>query len=181
MTARDFGIRRLGAAIGAQAKRLARQFAGARRGNVAMMFALSLLPLSVLTFTAVDFHRASTVKNALQDALDAAALAAARSTSTNATEVQAIGQRVLNANMKVYPDARLSNVTFTLQNDSTVRASASVSVDPMAAGIFLGGPMQMAVSSEVKRSANDLEVALVLDTTGSMSGTPISDLRAVAN
>ena len=44
------------------------------RGNVAMLFGLSLPVLILMTVGGVDIHRASTVRINLQDALDAAAL-----------------------------------------------------------------------------------------------------------
>ena len=55
-----------------------RQFGAHARGNVAMIFALALPALVLMTLGGVDLHRASTVKVNLQDALDAAALAAVR-------------------------------------------------------------------------------------------------------
>ena len=56
-------------------RRFATRFACSRRGNVAMMFAVALPILVMVSFGAVDIHQASKVKANLQDALDAAALA----------------------------------------------------------------------------------------------------------
>jgi len=176
---RQSRVWRAGAALNRQARRFLRRFM-TRRGGVAMIFGLSFIPLSMLTLTAIDFHRASTVKNALQDALDSASLAAARSQSTDPAQIQAIGARVLAANMRSYPDTTVSNVTFTLQDDGTVVGNASVSVDPLVAGMFLDGPLSVSAGSEVVRANDKLEIALVLDNTGSMAGTKISTLRTAA-
>jgi len=70
------GITNAIAGWGRNLKGFAGRFARARRGNVAMIFALSLPPLILMTLGGVDIHRASTVRVNLQDALDAAALAA---------------------------------------------------------------------------------------------------------
>jgi len=179
MTGNDFGIARLGAAINRRVRRFTRRFM-TRRGGVAVIFGLSFIPLSLLTLTAIDFHRASTVKNALQDALDAASLAAARSEATKASDIQAIGAKVLNANMRAYKDTTLSNIVFTLKDDGTVVGTAKANVDPLVASMFLGGPIDMAVSSEVVRANDKLEIVLVLDNTGSMAGTKINTLKSAA-
>ena len=77
--------------------RLVRRFAGDVRGNVAMLFGLSLPVLILMTFGGVDIHRISTVRVNLQDALDAAALAAARSPYTEDADLQRVGLAALKA------------------------------------------------------------------------------------
>lgn len=180
--ARGSRIRRLAAAIGRTATRFARRFTLSRSGGVALIFGLSFIPLSLLTLTAIDFHRASTVKAALQDAIDAASLAAARNQSATTTaQIQTIGNNVLAANMTSFHDVTLGTATFTLAADGTVNGVVNAQVTPLVANMFLGGPIDVSATSEVKRSSKSLEVALVLDTTGSMAGTKISDLRTAAN
>lgn len=166
-------------AVNRRARRFLRRFM-TRKGGVAMIFGLSFIPLSMLTLTAIDFHRASTVKGALQDALDAAALAAARSEATDAGELQTIGYNVLQANMSSFDDATVSNISIQLAEDGTVTASAQASVSAMVANMFLGGPMAVDVETEVVRANDKLEIALVLDNTGSMAGSKIETLRAAA-
>ncbi len=179
---RGFEIRRLGAAIGQAATRFGKRFTLSRSGGVALIFGLSFIPLSLLTLTAIDFHRASTVKAALQDAIDAASLAAARNQSATTTaQIQTIGNNVLAANMQSFPDVSLGTATFTLAGDGTVNGVVHAQVTPLVANMFIGGPIDVSATSEVKRASKSLEVALVLDTTGSMSGTKISDLRTAAN
>lgn len=179
---RGSAIRRLGAAIGQTARRFGKRFTLSRSGGVALIFGLSFIPLSLLTLTAIDFHRASTVKAALQDAIDAASLAAARNQSATTTaQIQTIGNNVLAANMASFPDVSLGTATFTLSGDGTVNGVVHAEVTPLVANMFIGGPIDVAATSEVKRASKSLEVALVLDTTGSMGGTKISDLRTAAN
>ncbi|MEI9964043.1 MAG: TadE/TadG family type IV pilus assembly protein [Caulobacteraceae bacterium] len=83
--------------------RAIRAFVGSRRGGVALPFALTAVPLTLMAMAAVDFNRASMVKSGLQDALDAAALTVGRSTVTTAGDVQSLGQSALNANLKAFP------------------------------------------------------------------------------
>ena len=52
-----------------------RGFAYARQGNVAMIFALSLVPITVAAGAGLDMSRAMIVRSRLTEALDAAGLA----------------------------------------------------------------------------------------------------------
>jgi Flp pilus assembly protein TadG len=157
-----------------------RSFAATRGGGVALPFALSLVPVAFLTVAAVDFHRGETVKTGLQDALDAATLAVGRSTATSPTDVQSIGYANLQANLGAYPGATLVSSQFTLDGSKVV-ASAKMSLTPLIGNMFTGGKLNVGAKSEVMRAGNKLEIALVLDNTGSMDGTKLSTLKTAAS
>ena len=53
-----------------------RRFAGDRKGNVAIIFALTLMPIALLTGMGIDYTSAASKKAMLDAAADAAALAA---------------------------------------------------------------------------------------------------------
>jgi Flp pilus assembly protein TadG len=63
-----------------------RAFAGDRRGNVVLIFALAIFVLGMLVAAAIDLTRASSSKSLLQDTTDAAVLAAAKSYHSNASK-----------------------------------------------------------------------------------------------
>jgi Flp pilus assembly protein TadG len=54
------------------------RFGRDERGGIVVMGALVLLPLTMLSFAAVEFSRYTTIRSHLQDGLDAATLAASR-------------------------------------------------------------------------------------------------------
>lgn len=152
-----------------------------------MMFAIALPVLVMVTMGGIDISRASTVKASLQDALDSATLAAARSSATTNEEINAIGNRVLRANLQHFADASLYSATFTLDASQTVVATATVNVKTLVAGIvlpstgrLLNEQIPVRAGSEVTRSAKHLEVAMVLDITGSMDGDDIASLKTAA-
>ncbi len=164
------------------------RLAGETRGNVALLFGLSLPVLILMTVGGVDIHRASTVRVNLQDALDAAALAAARSPYTQNADIQRVGMAALRANLKAYPNITLreADTTFVLQ-DEVVIADSKVDVRTLVANIFLppygkfmDDYLPVGAHSEVDRSSRNIEVALVLDVTGSMAGTALSNLKTAA-
>jgi Flp pilus assembly protein TadG len=163
-------------------KRFLRRFMGRRDGAVAVQFAIIALPLAVLSLGLIDVNRASMSKRILQDALDASALIVARSEADTDEEANALGQTALAAQLAASGEGALVSATFTLGGDggSTVIANAKVSVDPVVANLWLQGDMTVGAHSEVMRSSANLEVSLVLDVTGSMGGTRISDLKTAA-
>jgi Flp pilus assembly protein TadG len=153
-----------------------------RDGNVAIWFAIALPVLAVLVFGGMDIARASSDKRKLQDALDAAALFAARSTATTDAELQAIGQQALVAQLGNLGDAKLVSSSFKLtgEKNATVSATGRIEVNTIIANLWLRGDMVVGAGSEVVRSMNKVELAMVLDNTGSMAGTKLSNLKTSA-
>ena len=80
-------------------------------GAVAVQFAMMLVPMMVMVFGAVDVSRASGEKMRLQDALAAAAPAAARSTATIDADLKPVGDKVLSANLAA-SKAMLASSTY---------------------------------------------------------------------
>jgi Flp pilus assembly protein TadG len=168
---------------------VARRLSSDARGNVALLFGLSLPALILMTLGGVDIHRASTVRVNLQDALDAATLAAARSPHTTNAGLQTVGLAALRANLSAYPQITLreDQTTFVLNEEGIVVAHAKVDVRALVANIilspfgqFMDDVLPVAASSEVFRSNKMVEVALILDNTGSMSGTKLTNTKAAA-
>ncbi|RZI98243.1 MAG: pilus assembly protein [Brevundimonas sp.] len=168
----------------------ARRMADDRRGNVAMIMGLVMPVLVLVTMAGVDIHRMATVRANLQDALDAATLAAARSDYVKTDDLNRVGRAALKANLAGYNGIRLNDtdITFVLSGEEIVVANAKVDVKAIAAHIFLPPYgtildewLPVAAHSEVDRATKDIEVSLVLDITGSMAGNRLGDLKTAAN
>lgn len=152
-----------------------------RRGVSAVTFAITFAVLAPMSLGVFDIFNKTQQQGRLQDALDAAALYAARSTATTTAGVNSVGQQALAANLQLIPGATLQSSSFTLVTgtggDTKVTAVAQVQVPALSP--FAAGPIT--VNTEVTRPGENLEVALVLDNTGSMSGSPMTSLQAAAN
>ena len=177
------GLKRVGRELGLFVRRLTRQ----TQGNVALMFAIALPILMMITLGAVDFHQASKVKAQLQDALDAAALAAARSKYSDDVNIDRIGMAALRANMPGYFDKAGDTASFVLVDNRRIEAEAKVDVKVLVANVFLppygklmDDYLPVGTRSQVLRASRNVEVALVLDITGSMSGSPLASLKEAA-
>lgn len=158
---------------------LTSRFARNTGGAVAIWFAVLALPMAVLAFGLIDVNRASVEKRHLQDALDAATLLAARSTATTDAALQTVGEEALKAQLTGATDATLASSSFKLVGTRVV-SSATATVVPVIANLWLGTDMTVDANAEVMRSSTNLEMALVLDLTQSMSGTKITDLKKAA-
>jgi len=140
-----------------------------QRGAVAVQFAFLALPIAILTFGLVDVSRISVQRRQLQDALDAATLIAARSTATTDALLDVTGDAALSAEMTgLGVTLSAANSTFAAGSGNKVIGTVSVSMKPIIANLWTKGDVLVTATSEVVRSVNKLEVALVLDNTGSM-------------
>jgi Flp pilus assembly protein TadG len=155
------------------------------RGAVAIMFALAVVVLAPLILGLFDVYTASEQRARLQDALDAAALYAARSDYQTDAEIDAVGDKALTVNLRLLRGATLLASDFHL-TDGNTKVTASATIQPMALAPAFWAHPAITVSTDVVRNSKNLEVSLVLDITGSMgtgtsTGTRISDLRSAAS
>lgn len=139
------------------------------RGNVAIISALAMIPLCIATLGAVDLARAVAAKVQLQNALDAAALGAARMVGTSPADLQSAGHRLLQQGLDRGTEMELKSSSFTFGADGRIVASAEAGVEPYVAGFVGIDTLNVSTSTEVVRAGFHLEIALVLDNTGSMA------------
>src|ERR1044072_613403 len=103
-----------------------RNFIQDRRGAVAPIFALSIIPVIGLVGMAVDYSRANSIKAALQASLDATALAMARLAPTlTADQLQEKPSAYFPAQFN-RPEAKNVSITttYTTTGGSTLRPAA---------------------------------------------------------
>lgn len=157
-------------------------FASNRRGNVAVIFALALMPVTLLAGGSVDLSTAMNARSRLAQALDAAALAVGTNSSISDEDALAIATGFINAN---YPERELGNITSVtvdldpVTDSVTVRGTAEVRTTMLG----LAGIQTIDVhwESVAQRARQRIELAMVLDNTGSMRGSKIRGLRDAAH
>lgn len=142
-----------------------------RRGNVAMILSLCLLPIVVIMGAAVDLSRQRGGEGRAQDALDSALLAVARN-GADRNENQ-----LTNEGLKWF-EAHLGSAPFTIESftitkkGEVLRADLIGSVESVFLGIIGIEDLKVVRSAEVQTGLTKIELAMVLDTTGSMMSTP---------
>ena len=150
-----------------------------RRGVSAVFFAISFAVLTPMALGVFDVYQSTEQRGKLQDALDAAALYAAKSSAATTPDINTVGQKALTANLRLIPGASLTSSSFSLSANNKVLGQASVTLPAFAPMEFTHLPVS--ATSEVTRAGNNLEVAMVLDNTGSMAGAPLTSLQSAAN
>ena len=151
-----------------------------KRGSVAIMTGLLAIPLVAMTGAAIDLARVWLVKSRLQMSLDAAVLVVARDLATGGTSAD--GLNLFWANFGRTSTANRIGYMGTTATDpivhnpapggvaGSVQLTSSAIVTPTLLGIIGIGPVTVNGASTAQSAAYGLELALVLDNTGSMAG-----------
>lgn len=170
-----------------------RLFRNNQNGAIAPIFALLLIPLLFAMMLAVDTANLMRVRGNVQHALDAAALAVGKRFSNGASEndMRAFGKKIFESNLSaIEAKQTVFKIDFPLTNSANRQITANVDFPYTS---FFGKAVKKLSLNEVdwdkynyKMSAtvrlkNTIEVALVLDNSGSMSsrGAGSSDQRIV--
>ena len=150
------------------------QLADNRDGSVALMFALILVAVFGTAGAAIDTGRWLAAKSADSAALDAAVMAGARvlQTGGSAAEAKLAAQRYYESNQQANGGGNAS-AEFSAPDAMSVVGFAEGSVQTTLAGILGVTEMEYQLSSGAMiqaggGSAGNMEIALMLDVTGSM-------------
>ena len=164
-----------------------KQLKNAEEGSVFVLVATSVMMLVIATGAAIDMARAQTLQAKMSSALDAAGLAAGATFNASATagvdDVTTQATRVFNAN---FPSGYLGSGTVplnascadmsgnALNSCSTVSTyTISLSASTTQATTFMKvaniSSVSVNASTQITRQTSGMELALVLDNTGSMS------------
>jgi Flp pilus assembly protein TadG len=147
------------------------RFVQDRRGAVAPMFALAIIPLIGLTGAAIDYSRANSVRAGMQAALDATSLAMAKLAPTLTSTELATKTNAYFQAMFTHPEAKNIVLTpsYSTTGGSQLTIAVSGSMDTTFMNVLGISKIDLGSSSTVKWGMNRLRVALVLDNTGSMA------------
>jgi Flp pilus assembly protein TadG len=161
------------------------KFGADTRGNFAVLTAATISVLAVSMGFAVDLAQLYSIKSGLRAALDAAVTSTARDLTlgkTDPKDAKARFETFLYANTDAgfALDQLVLDALVVDQTARTVKASAHVDAD-LFFPLFGGGPTRrVAEQSAALYSDKTIEVAMMLDITGSMGGQKIADLQTAA-
>jgi Flp pilus assembly protein TadG len=160
-----------------------RAFYRDERGTVAIIFALSIVVLMLTCGLAIDVGRAVHANAKLRAAIDAAALAAAkglRLQGLTVSQATALANTMLMENFvggsKGLADIKGVNVIID-QAKSQVEVQVDAEVKTTLGQLAGITAFQIPKTGVAVFEAKDIEVAVQLDVTGSMSGSKIADLK----
>lgn len=164
---------------------LRKRFLSDDHGAVAITFALCSIVLFGLVALAVDASNATRARHALQLQLDQAALAAARVYADNSSDPQQTAQAFFNRNwarlsLAAVPSLAIQTSRDVDTGDHVVRVTTNATVAMSFARVLGYNTITMAVTAEARVGMPFTEIAMALDTTGSMTGSKLDDLKAAA-
>ena len=157
----------------------ATRFGQSRNGSTAIVFAVAAVPLLAVIGVGVDYSRAYTVQKVLQTAADSAVLAARGSGQNALQDAKAAAERIFEVNSANLPSgAVLGNVEVdAAKSGAEVKATATV---PTTFSALLGfNEITVQAIAKATAASGDIEIALVLDNTGSMRND-MSTLKTAA-
>ncbi|MEM9181450.1 MAG: pilus assembly protein TadG-related protein [Pseudomonadota bacterium] len=154
-------------------------------GNVAMLFALCLVPVLMVAAFAVDGARQIATDRHLQAAIDAASLAGARAmedASTSNDEIKTIALDSYRANLNTaHSDVACVDATITVNRlAGTVKVESNCAVQTMFGENISPETVSVSSAATAKANVTKLDLALMLDVSGSMSGQKLTDLKTAA-
>ena len=142
------------------------------QGNVAMTFAIALLPVIMAAGAAVDFSGLYRARSEIQTKLDAATLSAGKRLAVlSDAEIRAEVKNFLAANLGDKEFAGLKDLSITIDRED-YRLETSVTGTYPTSFMRIAGieHLDYRPASEIRTSPNgELEVVMVLDNTYSMS------------
>jgi Flp pilus assembly protein TadG len=146
------------------------RFAKDTRGNALLLMALALFPLMAAIGSGVDIARAYMARTKLQQAVDAAALAGRRAMvgddiSTAKPEVTAY--MAFNFPNGIYGTTPITSST-SKPDVGAVKVDAQTSIPTSIMAIFGYKKIDITASSTAVQTFKNVDIMLVLDTTGSM-------------
>ena len=156
------------------------RFRHSEEGSVLPLIGLASFVLIGAMGFAIDLGRAQLVQAKLLNSADAAALAVGARLST--VDLNAEANKFVTANFPAgYAQATVTSVVATADSTNTVITVVAKATVPTTLMQLLGiKKVDVSVTSQVTRQTTGLELALVLDNTGSMAGD-MTDLKAAAN
>lgn len=159
---------------------LLRGFTVDRRGAVVLTLIVALVPAVALLGIVTDGARAYMVKMRLSQAVDSAALAGGRAFAES-SQLSDINRYFAGNFPADYMGATLDPLSVDVDDlTGTVEVTANASVPTTFLQVLKIDDLTVTARSVVKRAVRGMELALILDTTGSMSGSKIDSLKTAA-
>lgn len=165
-----------GASVFHKLRATAVRFIGERQGNVAVIFALSAIPILTFVGAAIDYTRATNARTSMQAALDSTALMLSKDLSAgtiNSSQISSKATAYFNA-LYNNKDAKDVSITahYTAPSGSTpaiikLDGAGNIVTDFMRVAGY--NNMNFGTSSTTNWGNVRMRVALVLDVTGSMA------------
>lgn len=124
-----------------------------RRGNVAMMFGFSLIPILGAIGFGIDYGNAQRIRSKLQSSLDTATIAASKATIGRDDDVTPLVKAFLIENFTAKQGLPEPTVVASASADGKVKSSAKVAVPTSFMALFAFDKLTVAAAAEAEFAA----------------------------
>jgi Flp pilus assembly protein TadG len=154
-----------------------------RKGNAAILFALSLIPMLGATGAAVDYSLANANRTSMQKSLDATALALAKLMPLTQAQLDAKGWEIFQANVgNLAVTVNPSDLQITTPATGKLVLNVNGQYQPIMSQVIGINNFPVGAHAEVTWGIKKLEVALALDNTGSMAwSNKMTELKSASH
>ena len=164
----------LGTPIASQLRATASRFAGANQGNIAVIFAIALVPIISFVGAAIDYTRANSARSSMQAALDSTALMLSKDLTDGKITASEINAKATTYFTALYTnnDAKSVSINATynasgaMGSTIVLTGSGAVTTDFMKVAGFPN--INFNTGSTSAWGNVRMRVAMALDVTGSM-------------
>lgn len=159
-----------------------RSFAQDQQGSIAIIFALSVVALLAFSGLAIDYARSTSTESALQANLDATLTFVARTSLSagNAFDPQRSAATYFKGLNRTNHALGPATISVAQAGPGKFTARATINVGTTLSRLLGNTLARISVSSAVAVGDKPVEVALVLDNTGSMAGSKLDALKTAA-
>lgn len=163
-----------GTSIASKVRGAASRFAGANQGNIAVIFAIALVPIISFIGAAIDYTRANAARSSMQAALDSTALMLSKDLSEGIIDQSQINAKALAYFTALYTNTDANSVAInavytpstSLGSTIVVNGSGAITTQFMKVAGF--PTINFNTSSTSAWGNVRMRVAMALDNTGSM-------------
>lgn len=166
-----------------------RRLARDQRGNVLFIVAAAFIPMLAIVGGAMDMGRGYMARTRLQQACDAGVLAARKKMGSTAIvgkvvpdTAAAVGRTFFKQNFQdmAYGTKVAPTFTMSMASDYSIAGAASVPVPTTLMYLFGVETLPVSVDCSSQFNYSNTDIMMVLDVTGSMSGTLGAETRIAA-
>lgn len=147
------------------------------RGNTLALVAVCILPIAGIVGSGLDMGRAYLVKTRLQQACDAGVLAGRRKMGAGGSLTSVVSDEITKYAQFNFPQKSMDTSTYLIMptmtaSNETINLSLSTTMNTALMQLFGITTVPIAVTCSARDDYSNIDIILVLDTTGSMACKP---------
>lgn len=160
--------------------RLFKKFLKNTGGAVAVSFSIAAIPMVLSAGIAIDYVQASQLQSKLLLAADNAGLAAASSDETDAGKLEKIVEEYLAQNGAIKGNFSKPKITVVTLKNGNLKLDITTQMNTNMMRVVGREEMTVSATTVISRDFGDMDIALVLDNTGSMGGRKLQTLKTAS-